>query len=163
MEEGNNLVELTIKRLQADGHEVVIPVQTMNEYFSQKVPPEVRTKRLARLNELGLKPAPRGKLSDRIDVREANLERKILSEHDILIDNPKRGKVNDVLVAAEAHAGGGEVWSFDRKFLQIEGKTAVGPGKNVTTSLAKGGLGVKVAPESWLTRSPKKPPGGPDS
>ena len=174
---GNHNVERTINALRAAGHKVYVPQQVTVE-LTQYQDAKVVAHRLAELKRLGLTTGPTGTMSARVDVHHANIvtpegkvrERTIrkgdvrpaplVSEPDPLMEG-KAGRRNDALVAAQVKAAGGELWTYDTDYLTTDAKTKAITGAKVeiTKPIEKGGLGMKVAAESWEV--PRAGPTGP--
>jgi hypothetical protein len=135
----------------------------------QATDPKSREATLKTLERLGLNLGETGSLAERADVYDRNIRdispegggsirtfqankkespqpRAILSEPDLLLER-KKGTRNDVLVAAQVKAAGGELWTFDRDYLTSNKQGITGAKPEVTDP--KRGLGVKIAPESW--------------
>jgi predicted nucleic acid-binding protein len=178
---GNTAVERRIVELRGQGHEVKLPQQVLNEISQYKDAAAV-AKRLATLQRLKLEVGPAGSARARVEVYQAsgvtpegslrtrNISKTekqfapILSEPDPLLEG-KAGRRNDVLVAAQVKTANGELWTYDTDYLTTKpgpGKIPTGARPEVVRPIAEGGLGIKVAPESWEIPSvlSKGGPGG---
>jgi hypothetical protein len=178
---GNTWIEGKIQELRRQGHEVYLSQQVYNELVLQPKDPGTVAAQRAAIQRLGLEVGPAGTMPARAAVyvasgedptgklRETMVTRQekrflpILSEPDIMLEAP-RGKRNDVLVAAQVKAAGGELWTFDPDYLTTkkgpQGLIRTGARPEVTREISEGGLGVKIAPESWEVPTARPPGGG---
>lgn len=178
---GNTWIEEKIQELRRQGHKIYLPQQVYNELLLQPLDPRTVAADRAAIQRLGLEVGPSGTMSSRVPVyiasgedptgklRETVVNRyekrlvPILSEPDIMLERPV-GKRNDVLVAAQVKAAGGELLTFDPDYLTTKqgpiGKIRTGPRPEVTKEIGEGGLGLKIAPESWEWLTPRPPGGG---
>lgn len=179
IEAGNQEIEKVIHDLQTQqGARVYVPLQVFNELIIQPKDPASRQRSIDTLKRLGVQVGPSGKLAERVEVYVRNIadisaepykirQRQIaktdwrpdpiVSEPDLLRENKKdKGRRNDVLVAAQVRAAGGELLTFDADFLNAQQqKEATGP-KPLVADQNKG-LGVKVAPESFSVKMIPEP------
>jgi predicted nucleic acid-binding protein len=187
IEAGNSDLEKRIHDLQTQqGAQIYVTHQVYNELVFQPDDPKWGQQRIATLKRLGVHIGPAGTMADRVDIYTRNIadmsskkkkaakirERKddqgqqvpqtILSEPDVPgVPPKKKGYRNDVLVAAQVRAAGGELLTLDSDFLNASNsEKATGP-KQLVSDEAKG-LGVKIAPESFGNKlvDEKKAKGG---
>ncbi len=80
--------------------------------------------------------------------QQANLERELLKQAN---RDPGSFEGSDVLVAAEVAAGGGELWTHNKHDYMrlVDGNWVAKP--EISNGVDSGGLGVKLAAESWET------------
>ncbi|MBD2089949.1 DUF4157 domain-containing protein [Microcoleus sp. FACHB-1515] len=169
IEAGNTQAETRLAELRKEGAIFKLPQQVYNELVVQAADPKSREATLKTLERLGLNLGETGFFAERVDVYDRNIRdispegggsirtfqankkelpqpRAILSEPDLLLER-RKGTRNDVLVAAQVKAAGGELWTFDRDYLASNKQGVTGAKPEVTDP--KRGLGVKIAPESW--------------
>jgi predicted nucleic acid-binding protein len=178
IEAGNKPAEERLSELQKEGAIIRLPKQVQNELLNQHADPTVSQQTLETIRRLKIDIAPSspgsldkrvqmyernivdpttGKLREEVITRNETRTKSVLSEPDLLADTQKKGQRNDVLVAAEVKAAGGELWTFDADYM-VKGKEGLTGPKKVVVDEEKG-LGVKIIPESWKIKQVRNPGG----
>jgi hypothetical protein len=130
---GNFQAGNALRQMLSSGAEVYVPAQIYDELVNNPGLPRTASANRVLLDELGIRKGPATTLAQRVPTYETNIT-KIKSGSTVL-------GADDARLVAEARAGGGEVWSFDRAFRKDP--------NNVEQS-----FGVRVSPESQLPLAP---------
>jgi hypothetical protein len=130
---GNASAAKALRDILGSGGEVRVPMRAYSELVKQpEIPRTAEANRLL-LEELGVRQGPPGALAERIGTYEASITR--LRGGGTVVSQA------DAEVIAEAKAGGGELWSFDRAVRTSP--------RNIEAS-----FDIRVAPESRLPLAP---------